>query len=187
MTFYLLLRHCRELKYNLLPRQPPVHRRERVQLILQRCRILRVQESAQSQPRNSPIRHTYTFSNLDPSTATRVRFPIISVGKTRSSRIFSCTLVSVRLRGLFCLTLDLRVGLANTRRCPTNTTWRSENFFSSSRVSLVARSILHHVVITPVDSPLLHLVECLQLRYWDENHYSLLASPHINFTRSRDL
>ena len=81
-------------------------------------------------------RATYTFNSFEPSTATRVLLPTISVGNTRSSNIFSWTLVRVRLRGLFCLTRELRVGLRSIRRCAMKTTWRSENFFSSSRVSL---------------------------------------------------
>ncbi len=34
-------------------------------------------------------RTTYTLSSFEPSTATRVLLPTISVGKTRSSRILS--------------------------------------------------------------------------------------------------
>jgi hypothetical protein len=79
---------------------------------------------------------THTLSSFDPSWFTRVRLPTISVGNTRSSRIFSWTSVRVRLRGRFCLTRDVRVGLRRIRRWATKTTWRSENFFSSSRVSL---------------------------------------------------
>ena len=83
---------------------------------------------------------TYTLRSREPSTATRVLLPTISVGKTRSSRIFSWTEVRVRLRGRFCWTREVRVGLRNIRRCATKTTWRSENFFSSSRVSLSERN-----------------------------------------------
>lgn len=70
-----------------------------------------------STSRQSIVKHaTYTFKSFDPSTDTRVLLPTISVGKTRSSRIFSCTLVSVRERGLFCFTRELRVGLLSIRR-----------------------------------------------------------------------
>lgn len=62
------------------------------------------------------IDNTYTFRSLDPSTETRVLLPTISPGWTRSSKILSWTLVSVRLRGLFCFTRELRVGLDNTLR-----------------------------------------------------------------------
>jgi hypothetical protein len=81
-------------------------------------------------------RRTYTFSSLPPSTAIRVRLPTISVGKTRSSSSLACTSASVRERGRFCLMRELRVGLGSIRRWPTNTTCRSGNFFSSSRVRL---------------------------------------------------
>ena len=65
---------------------------------------------------------THTFSNFDPSWLMRVRLPTISVGNTRSSRIFSWTSVRVRLRGRFCLTRELRVGLRRIRRWATKTT-----------------------------------------------------------------
>ena len=42
----LLLRGNRELKHNVFARKTSVHRRERVQLVLQRRRVFRVQESA---------------------------------------------------------------------------------------------------------------------------------------------
>ena len=136
----LFLAHSRELEHNVLARQTAVDRRKRVQLVFQRRGIFRVEQTDRGtfSSTNSPRirRNTHTFSSLDPSPATRVLFPTISVGKTRSSRIFSCTLVRVRLRGRFCFTRELRVGLLSIRRCATNTTCLSENFFSSSRVSL---------------------------------------------------
>ena len=88
----------------------------------------------------APHSHTHTLSNFEPSTATRVRLPTISVGWTRSSKIFSCTSVSVLVRGRFCLTRDVRVGFRNILRWATKTTWRSENFFSSSLVSLKSQT-----------------------------------------------
>ena len=114
----LLLVHRRELKHYILASQATVHRCERVQLILQRRRIFRVKDptAALSTAHHQAVDVTYTFSNFDPSTETRVLFPTISVGKTRSSRIFSCTDVSVRERGLFCLVRELRVGLLSIRR-----------------------------------------------------------------------
>jgi len=72
MTFhYLLLRHCWELKYYVLPCQPPVNRRERVQLILQRRRILRVQESVSCQsklPFVVPHLHFQQFRSINGNT-----------------------------------------------------------------------------------------------------------------------
>lgn len=80
---------------------------------------------------------THTLISRLPSTPKRVRLPTISVGKTRSSRIFSWTEVRVRLYGRNVLFLGaLRLGLGRVRRWATKTTWRSANFFSSSRVSL---------------------------------------------------
>lgn len=38
----------RELEDDILPRKAAVHRRERVQLVLQRCRIFRIQEPVAS-------------------------------------------------------------------------------------------------------------------------------------------
>ena len=145
----LLLRLHRELEHNVLPCQSAVHRRERIELVLQRRRVFCVKESEyngdmrpSSTGANQGQDMTYTLRSFEPSTATRVRLPTISVGKTRSSRIFSWTLVRVRLRGRFCLTREVRVGLRSIRRCATKTTWRSENFFSSSRVSLGDRKAI---------------------------------------------
>ena len=78
----------------------------------------------------------YTLMIFLPSVRTRVRLPTISVGKTRSSKILSWTLVNVRDMGRGCFWRLLRPGLRMIRRWPINTTWRSENFFSSSRVNL---------------------------------------------------
>lgn len=83
------------------------------------------------------INYPYTLMILLPSTLTRVLFPTISVGYTKSSRNFSCTEVRVRDRGRACLARDLRPGLRIIFRCAIKTMWRSENFFSSSRVSLL--------------------------------------------------
>ena len=130
---------------------------------------------------------THTFSSFDPSVATRVRLPTISVGNTRSSRIRSWTLVSVRLRGLFCFTREVRVGLRSIRRCATNTTWRSENFFSSSRVSLSERVSAAPPVHRRNDMPLLHLAEGLQLWDGDKDDDGLLAATDVDFAGSRYL
>lgn len=55
----------------------------------------------------------------------------------------SWTAVSVRERGRACLRVVwlrlLRLGRGKMRRDATMMTWRSENFFSSSRVRLVVR------------------------------------------------
>jgi hypothetical protein len=137
-----------ELKDNILASQPSVYRGERIKLVLQRSGIFRLKvPTVPERVSNSPTKYgeivqTHTLSNFDPSTATRVRLPTISVGKTRSSRMRSCTLVKVRLRGRFCLTRDVRVGLRSIRRWATKTTCRSENFFSNSRVNLFRRSLL---------------------------------------------
>lgn len=80
-----------------------------------------------------------------PSGHTRVRFPTISVGKTRSSKILSWTEVNVRDMGRGCFWRLLRPGLRIIRRCPINTTWRSENFFSSSRVNLLVTTNIQGV------------------------------------------
>lgn len=54
----------------------------------------------------------WTLITLDPSNLIRIRLPTISDGKTRSSRMESCTAVRVLLLGLFCLLFvwDFRVG-----------------------------------------------------------------------------
>ena len=52
--------------------------------------------------------------------------------RTRSSRIASCTAVSVRLRGRFCRGCRCPAdGLRMMRRCPMMTTCLPLNFFSS--------------------------------------------------------
>ena len=79
---------------------------------------------------------THALINLEPSTPTRVLFPTISEGKTKSSKIFSWTAVKVLDRGRFWVDLVPFLGLGRTRRWATKTTYRSESFFSSSRVSL---------------------------------------------------
>ena len=114
----LLLARGRELEHDILPSQTTVYRRKRVQLVLQRRHVFRVQDPkpALSIAHRQAVHVTYTFNSFEPSTATRVLLPTISVGYTRSSRIFSCTDVSVRLRGLFCLVRELRVGLLSIRR-----------------------------------------------------------------------
>lgn len=71
-----------------------------------------------------------------PSVATLILFAVISVGKIKSSKIESWTAVKVLDLGLGCWTRDLRPGFPRIRRWPMKMTWRSENFFSSSRVSL---------------------------------------------------
>lgn len=73
--------------------------------------------------------------SFEPSTATRVRLATISEGEARSSRIASWTAVKVRDLGRGCLGLERRLGTGRIRRWATKTTWRSENFFSSSRVT----------------------------------------------------
>ena len=72
------------------------------------------------------------------SSFTRILLPTISLGKTRSSRIASCTLVRVRLLGRFCLFFVrlFLVGLGRILLCAMNTTCLPLNFFSSSRTSL---------------------------------------------------
>jgi hypothetical protein len=57
----------------------------------------------------------------------------------------SCTAVRVRERGRFCLRvlrerLD-RLGRGRIRRAARIRTWRSENFFSSSRVRLSSHAL----------------------------------------------
>ena len=138
---------------------------------------------------------THTFNSFDPSWLTRVRLPTISVGNTRSSRIFSCTFVRVRLRGRFCLTRDVRVGLRRIRRCATKTTCRSANFFSSSRVSLkgwfVKTIIRPGYAGCPVgprqDVPRLNFVEGLQLWDWHKHDDRLFPSTHIHLACGGDL
>ncbi len=75
---------------DILPRKSPVYRRERVELVLEQIRVLRVEEpvsqSACSLCRKDP---TYTRINFPPSDATLVLFPTISLGHTKSSSIFS--------------------------------------------------------------------------------------------------
>ena len=83
---------------------------------------------------------THALINLEPSTPTRVLFPTISEGKTKSSKIFSWTAVKVLDRGRFWVDLVPFLGLGRTRRWATKTTYRSESFFSSSRVSLRVRA-----------------------------------------------
>lgn len=121
---------------------------------------------------------------LTPSGRTRTRFPTISVGKTRSSKILSCTAVNVRDMGRGCFWRLLRPGLRMIRRCPINTTWRSENFFSSSRVNL-------HTLVSPnVPAsedfvPLLNFIEGGKKRDGDENHNSFLPTSNIDLTVNR--
>lgn len=145
---------------------------------------------------------THTFNSFDPSWLTRVRLPTISVGNTRSSRIFSCTFVKVRLRGRFCLTRDVRVGLRRIRRCATKTTCRSENFFSNSRVSL--RLICKNDIRceyadsrypalrnqdgrTRQDVPCLNLMEGLQLGDGHEHNDRLFSPTHVHLACGRNL
>ena len=81
-----------------------------------------------------------TLRFLEPSSLVRRRLPTISTGKTRSVRMASWTAVRVRERGRFCFwvlreRVD-RLGRGRMRREARTRTWRSENFFSSSRVRL---------------------------------------------------
>lgn len=70
----------------------------------------------------------------------RIRLPTISTGKQRSDRMASWTAVRVRERGRFCFWVlrerAERLGRGRMRREARIRTWRSENFFSSSRVRL---------------------------------------------------
>ena len=81
-----------------------------------------------------------TLVTLLPSSFVRVLFPTISTGYTKSVRMASCTAVKVRERGRFwvCEVRERfeRLGRGRMRREARNMTWRSENFFSSSRVRL---------------------------------------------------
>lgn len=138
-------------------------------------------------PDEEMILATYTLRSFEPSTATRVRLPTISEGKTRSSRIFSWTLVRVRERGRFCWTREVRVGLRSIRRCATNTTWQSENFFSNSRVSLPSVRSLGFSRYWIVHAPLLHLAERLQLGDGDEDDDGLLSTADIDLASRRNL
>ena len=142
---------------------------------------------ALSTARRQAVHVTYTFNSFEPSTATRVLFPTISVGKTRSSRIFSCTDVSVRERGLFCLVRELRVGLLSIRRWATKTTCLSENFFSSSRVSLWYPNSGWRSAPARTHTPWLDFAERLQLWNWDKDDDSFLATSDVNFAGSRNL
>lgn len=102
--------------------------------------------------------------------------------------MFSWTLVSVRLRGRFCFTREVRVGLLNIRRCATKTTCRSENFFSSSLVSLQYTAISQlDRIDAGLSAPCLDLPKRLQLRHRHEDHDGLLSAADIDFARCRDL
>src|SRR5256885_2161493 len=97
----------------------------------------------------------------------------------------SCTAVSVRLRGRFCV-CDVRdrlerLGRGRMRREAMIKTWRSENFFSSSRVRLRFDCFSMQALVILVDRrlrsaelrrlrtgknlPLLHPMEAL--KGWD--------------------
>lgn len=120
--------------------QVPVDGREGVELVLEQVLVLGVEvtvspfvstPSAPSEPDS-----THARMSLPPSTPTRVLLPTISDGKTRSSRIFSWTAVNVRDRGRFWPSFCFRDSFRSIRRWATKTMYRSESFFSSSRVSL---------------------------------------------------
>lgn len=132
----------RELENNVLAGELLVDRAEGVQLVFQRSGILGIQEtiihpiSVRLSFMHSTFSKTYARMVLEPSVLTRVRLPTISEGYTRSSKMAPWTAVKVRDLGRGCLALDLRPSLGRMRRWATKTTWRSENFFSSSRVNL---------------------------------------------------
>ena len=130
------------LKMYVFPSKSPVDWWESVQLVLQQIRIFWVKESSKSSlaflQDGGMQKEADTLISFPPSVAILVLFPTISLGQTRSSNIFSWTAVRVRERGRFCLedTEAFRLGLGRTRRWERKTTYLSDNFFSSSRVSL---------------------------------------------------
>lgn len=79
----------------------------------------------------------WTFMSRLPSSFTRILLPTISLGKTKSSRMASCTAVRVRLLGRFCLFFVrlFRVGLGRILLWAMKTTCFPLNFFSNSRTS----------------------------------------------------
>lgn len=141
------------------------------------------------------MKYTDTLSSFAPSTPNLVRLPTISVGYTRSSKIFSWTSVNVRERGRFCLTRDVRVGLARVRRWATKTTCLSENFFSNSRVNL------YYIYISKLDlddnrqdrgfdrrcSPGMNLSEGLELGNGDKDYDSFFATFDVDLPGCTDL
>lgn len=135
-----------------------------------------------------------TLRVLAPSSLVRRRLPTISTGKTRSVRMASWTAVRVRLRGRFWVWVLRerveRLGRGRMRREARIRTWRSENFFSSSRVRLKGRG---HQYDTNdmwvegfegvVDLPLLDAVESLQGRDGDKDDNSLLAVTNLDLLK----
>nr|GMC69378.1 hypothetical protein Iba_chr03aCG6020 [Ipomoea batatas] len=86
-----------------------------------------------------------TFIIFEPSIRYLMRFPTISAGYTRSSRIASCTAVSVRERGL--CTAEPLFGGRDILLVATRTTSFPLNFFSSSLTSI--RDMDHNSFAVP--------------------------------------
>jgi hypothetical protein len=75
------------LEVDVLAGKGPVDRREGVELVLEQVLLLGVEVAAHERRSFWGTQQvpTYTRINLEPSAATRVRFPVISEGQTRSS------------------------------------------------------------------------------------------------------
>jgi len=73
-----------------------------------------------------------TFWTLAPPTAYLTLLPLISVGKTKSSKILSWTEDKVLDLGLFCSFLDFLAGFGKILLSAKKMTWWSGNFFSNS-------------------------------------------------------
>lgn len=96
----------------------------------------------------------------------------------------SWTAVRVRERGRFwvCEERDLleRLGRGRMRREATIRTWRSENFFSSSRVRLRVVSAASWYKLRKVYVPLLGLVPALEKGNRDEDDNRLATVANLN-------